>query len=228
MINSSGGEQVWIRCDMVQEDFNYLLFWFLMENSHYIVLVSKILFIRRKKAGSKNSRWHSGKESTCQFRRCKRCEFGPWLGKIPWRRKWQPLQYSWLENSMDIGGWGATVHGVVKSQTRLSAHVHTHAQMPHVNGSFCVPGLWMAPLIFLYPSCTLEQDSPTPELWTATIHGLLGTGPHNRRWVVGEQVMLQLPLPISPHRSRYHLIHPLDLVCEKNVFHDTRPWCLKG
>ena len=29
----------------------------------------------------------SGKESACQ---CKRCEFDPWIGKIPWRRKWQP------------------------------------------------------------------------------------------------------------------------------------------
>ena len=28
-----------------------------------------------------------------------------------------PLQYSCLENSMDRGAWGATVHGVTKSQT---------------------------------------------------------------------------------------------------------------
>ena len=28
-----------------------------------------------------------------------------------------PLQYSSLENSMDRGGWQATVHGVAKSQT---------------------------------------------------------------------------------------------------------------
>ena len=33
-----------------------------------------------------------------------------------------PLQYSFLENSMDIGAWWATVHGVAKNQTRLSAH----------------------------------------------------------------------------------------------------------
>ena len=25
-----------------------------------------------------------------QFRRCRRCRFHPWVGKIPWRRKWQP------------------------------------------------------------------------------------------------------------------------------------------
>ena len=27
------------------------------------------------------------KDSTCQ---CKRCGFDPWVGKIPWRREWQP------------------------------------------------------------------------------------------------------------------------------------------
>ena len=31
--------------------------------------------------------WLSGKESTCQ---CRRCRFNPWVGKSPWRRKWQP------------------------------------------------------------------------------------------------------------------------------------------
>ena len=31
-----------------------------------------------------------------------------------------PLQYSCLENSMDRGTWRATVHGVAKSQPRLS------------------------------------------------------------------------------------------------------------
>ena len=28
-----------------------------------------------------------GKESTCQ---CRSHRFNPWVGKIPWRRKWQP------------------------------------------------------------------------------------------------------------------------------------------
>ena len=30
-----------------------------------------------------------------------------------------PLQYSCLENSMDIRAWQATVHGIAKSQIRL-------------------------------------------------------------------------------------------------------------
>ena len=32
----------------------------------------------------------SGKESICQCRKLKRCCFNPWVGKISWRRKWQP------------------------------------------------------------------------------------------------------------------------------------------
>ena len=30
--------------------------------------------------------WLSGKEPTCQ---CRKCGFDPWVGKPPWRRKWQ-------------------------------------------------------------------------------------------------------------------------------------------
>ena len=37
--------------------------------------------------------WHSGKESTCQcrrHRRCRRRRFDSWLGKLPLSRKWPP------------------------------------------------------------------------------------------------------------------------------------------
>ena len=32
-----------------------------------------------------------GKESTSQWRRCKRCRFNPWVRKILWSRKWEPI-----------------------------------------------------------------------------------------------------------------------------------------
>ena len=41
--------------------------------------------------------------------------FDLWVGKIPWRRKWQPLQYPCLENLMDRRARWAAVHGVAKS-----------------------------------------------------------------------------------------------------------------
>ena len=44
----------------------------------------------------------------------------PGLGRSPGKRNGNPLQYSCLENSMDREAWWATVHGVTKSQTRLS------------------------------------------------------------------------------------------------------------
>ena len=43
----------------------------------------------------------------------------PWVGRIPWRRACNPLQYSCLENPVDRGAWQATDHRVAKSQTQL-------------------------------------------------------------------------------------------------------------
>ena len=44
----------------------------------------------------------------------------PGWGRSPGEGNGNPLQYSFLENPMDRGAWWATVHGVAKSQTRLS------------------------------------------------------------------------------------------------------------
>ena len=48
----------------------------------------------------------------------------PGSGRSPGGGNGNPLQYSCLGNPMDRGAWWATVHGVTKSQTRLStAHI---------------------------------------------------------------------------------------------------------
>ena len=44
----------------------------------------------------------------------------PKSGRSPGEGNGTPLQYSCLENPMDGGTWEAAVHGVTKSQTRLS------------------------------------------------------------------------------------------------------------
>ena len=41
----------------------------------------------------------------------------PGSGRSPGRGNGDPPQYSCLENSMDIGAWQTTVHGVAKSWT---------------------------------------------------------------------------------------------------------------
>ena len=54
----------------------------------------------------------SGKEPTCQHRRHKRHKFDPWIGKIPWRRKWQPTpailawRITWTESLAGYTSWG--------------------------------------------------------------------------------------------------------------------------
>ena len=54
-----------------------------------------------------------GKEPAGQ---CKRHGLDPWIGKIPWRRKWQPTPV-FLPGKFPRGAWRATVHGVTKSRT---------------------------------------------------------------------------------------------------------------
>ena len=55
--------------------------------------------------------WLSDEESACQ---CRRHGFDPWVGKILWRRKWQPTPVVLLGNPMDRGAPRATVHEVAK------------------------------------------------------------------------------------------------------------------
>ena len=49
----------------------------------------------------------------------------PGLGRSPGVGNGNPLQCSCPRNSIDRGAWRATVHGVAKNQTRLSAHRQT-------------------------------------------------------------------------------------------------------
>ena len=75
----------------------------------------------------------SGKEPACQFRRLR---FHPWVGKIPWRRKWQnPFRCFCLGNPM---GRGATVHGVAESgNTTECAGVRACSPLFTDLGFFC-------------------------------------------------------------------------------------------
>ena len=55
----------------------------------------------------------------------------PGSGRSPGEGNGNPLQYSCLKNPMDRGAWGATVHGVAKSQTRLSDFTSLHLTSIH-------------------------------------------------------------------------------------------------
>ena len=62
----------------------------------------------------------------------------PGSGRSPGGGHGNPLQYPCLENPMDTGAWGATVHGVTKSQTRLKG-LSMHAGTTFLK--FC-DGVW--------------------------------------------------------------------------------------
>ena len=80
----------------------------------------------------------SGEEPTCQCRGWKRCGFNPLVGKIPWRRKWQPTLVFLPGKFHDRRVLRTVVHGVAKSwtwpkaciNTHTHTHTHTHARNP--------------------------------------------------------------------------------------------------
>ena len=65
-------------------------------------------------------RWCGGKEFACPCRRRRRLGFNPWVGKISWRRAWQPAIVFLPEKIPRTGEPGGLVHGVIKSQMRQS------------------------------------------------------------------------------------------------------------
>ena len=58
----------------------------------------------------------------------------PGLGRYPGEGHGNPLQYSFLENSLDRGAWWATVHGVARVRHDWSdlAHISVNAQILYV------------------------------------------------------------------------------------------------
>ena len=84
-------------------------------------------------------RWLSGKESTCQCRRHKRRRFYPWLGKIPWRRKWQPSPVFLPGKSH---GWRSLAGYSPWGHKELDTTEHTHR--------YCMVGPCCSPVLFEY------------------------------------------------------------------------------
>ena len=83
-------------------------------------------------------------------------------------------------------------------------HWIVFAPLPKINGLYLcgsICGLYSIPSI-----CISSPQSRGCRL--VPVHGVLGTGPHSRRWAAGERAKLHLPLPIASHCSHYCLNHP--------------------
>ena len=83
---------------------------------------------------------------------CRRHEFSPWVGKMPWRRKWQPTPYSHLENPTNREAWRAAVYGVARESDLATEQLnnsieyrtgttpwHHQVKYPEDYGSVCTP-----------------------------------------------------------------------------------------
>jgi len=66
------------------------------------------------------------KEPTCQCRRSQRPEFDPLVGKMSWRRAWQPTPVFLPGESHGQRSLVAAVHRVAKNWIQLSMHAGTH------------------------------------------------------------------------------------------------------
>ena len=104
-------------------------------------------------------RWHSGKESTCQCRRCERPGFIPGLGRSRGIGNSNPLQYSCLENSFDRGAWRAIVQEVATSDIHtLFSLVPTSRQSASLVLFFIVA-----------PPFLLHHDTGSVSFWGITL-----------------------------------------------------------
>ena len=78
----------------------------------------------------------TGQEPACQCRSHERHGFDPWVGKIPWRRAWQPTpvflpgeshgQRCWLAYSPWCDKESDMTEVTQRAHARTHAHTHTH------------------------------------------------------------------------------------------------------
>ena len=80
------------------------------------------------------------KESACNVKNllCKdqrRPSFDPWVGKIPWRRDWQPIpvflpgEFHGQRSLASCSPWGCKESDMTEQLTHTHTHTHTHTRL---------------------------------------------------------------------------------------------------
>ena len=120
-----------------------------------------------------------GKESTCQCRRCKRHGFDPWVGKIPWSKKWQPTpvflpgKFHWQRS---LAGYCLRRHKELDMTARLNTHPHSCVAVWSATGcevSGVTWGSWARPVCWVLLGIPLS--------WGCVFPLDTGRTPHSRR-----------------------------------------------
>ena len=127
-------------------------------------------------------RWLSGKESACQ---CRRHGFDLWVGKIPWRRKWQPTPVILLGKShgeKSLAGhspWGRKGSDTISDRTTNSCLTCVHFKYR---------------FIFKHESVQLQPGSFRGQAEGGCLHCLGGAGPVDHG-AVGSDAPTPPPFP---------------------------------
>ena len=113
----------------------------------------------------------SGKESTCQSRRCRRYESDLWVGKISWGRKWQPTAVIWpgkLHGQRSLAGPQS-----MGSQRVGHDWVHTYTQAGENQRSRQFPQAvsLTSPHLFRHKMIRYEQGMQTCTTLLTSEHG---------------------------------------------------------
>ena len=81
-----------------------------------------------------------GKEPSCQYRSCRRRGFNPWVGKIPWRRAWQPTPVFLLGEShgqRSLAGYSPEGCKELDRTEVTELQIYTEATWPVHKGMCC-------------------------------------------------------------------------------------------
>ena len=109
-----------------------------------------------------------------ELMQCSRPGIHPWGGKIPWRRAWEPLQYSCLENhhgQRSLAGYSPRGHKALDTTEPLSAAWHCNKNLLFIY-------LWTDGFLFLvsnfdYFHSHIDSDSANQSPFRLAIVSLL-------------------------------------------------------
>ena len=122
-----------------------------------------------------------------------------------------PFQYAYLGTTMDRGAWWATIHGVAKSQTRLSTKHNNKRKYPNSKRLSRYNDIHIQVCLFLcMRACMLSHFSHTQlfaTLWTVARRAPLSMG--FSRQEIQEWVVMPSSRGSSWLRDRTHLFYLL-------------------
>ena len=172
-----------------------------------------------------SNQWLSAIESTCCCRRRKGCGFDPWVGSVPWRRKWQPTPgflpgkshaqrslvgySSWSLEESDTTEWTpppSHLQGPVSLGTQL--HLFLSLVSPLAAGASCVTHADALALLWTCrdPSPHMEGYPPDPSRLPPS------PAPRGLSWPPFPTGHLPSPLRSWPHHPALVSLFPYHLL----------------